>query len=67
MKYKITSLFRMAYNKLFRKKTCVKNYKGLINVDSDGTIHVYGDVVVHGNITGYDSLKKNTPFSQSDE
>lgn len=66
MKQKIKDLFKKAYNRLFRKKTRRKNLKELIQVDSDGTIHLYGDLLVHGNITGIDSVK-NTSLPQSDE
>nr|DAF09565.1 MAG TPA: hypothetical protein [Caudoviricetes sp.] len=67
MKQKIKDLFRKAYNRLFRKESPGKNLKGLIQVDSDGTIHLYGDLLVHGNITGMGSVKKDTSFPQSDE
>lgn len=67
MKKKIKDLFRKAHNRLFRKKTLRGNLKELIQVDSDGTIHLYGDLLVHGNITGMGSVKKDTSFPQSDK
>lgn len=67
MKKKIKDLFRKTHNRLFRKKGCKKNLKELIQVDSDGTIHLYGDLLVHGNITGMGSVKKDTSFPQGDK
>lgn len=48
MKQEITCLLRKAYNKLFCKKT----HRTILERKQDGTIHIYGDVIVHGNICG---------------
>ena len=46
MEKKKVGLLRRAWRKLFRKET-----HGIIRVEQDGTIHIYGDVMVHGTIS----------------
>lgn len=43
---KKSGLLRRAWRKLFRKET-----HGIIRVEKDGRIHIYGDVIVHGGIS----------------
>lgn len=60
MKKRIKDLFKKAYSKLFRKKT-----SGIIiERKPDGTIHIYGDVFVHGNIYGMGSVNNDASFTK---
>lgn len=59
MTQKIKDLFRKVYNKLFRKKS-----HRIIERKSDGTIHIFGDVVVHGNIAGGKSVNHHASHSE---
>lgn len=46
MKKKVKSLFRKVCNKLFLLLA-----KGIIEKKSDGSIHIYSDVIVYGNVS----------------
>lgn len=59
MKYKIKDLFRRACNKLFLMMA-----RGILEKKSDGSIHIFGDVVAHGNITGGKSVNHHAPLSE---
>lgn len=65
MKKRITSLFRKAYNILFRKKTRRTIWGECFKIDSDGIIHVYGDLVVHGYVYGNKSVKNRSSLSEN--
>lgn len=56
MKKKIKALFKKVCENIFRKKTC----KSICKQDKNGTIHIFGDVVVHGSISGKKQLHPHT-------
>lgn len=61
MEKKKVGLLRRPWRKLFRKET-----HGIIRVEQDGTIHIYGDVMVHGNVSCGPSVREDSSFSESD-
>ena len=65
MKKRITSLFGKAYNRLFHKKTRRTMCGECLKIDSDGTIHVYGDVVVHDFVSGNRLVKNHSSLSEN--
>lgn len=59
MKKKIKDLFRKTCNKLFLTLA-----QGIIDKKPDGSIHIYGDVVAHGNVIGGKSVNHHTTLSE---
>lgn len=60
MKQKIKDLFRKACNKIFLMLA-----QGIIEKKPDGSIHIYSDVFVQGNIIG--SVNRNTTTSEGND
>lgn len=63
MKKKIKDLFRKVCNKLFLLLA-----KGIIEKKSDGSIHIYSDVIAHGNVSALpmqnESVDADSPLSK---